>query len=232
MMLSLIAALVASYLVGSIPTSIIVGKILRGRDFDIRREGSGNAGGTNVFRVLGWKPGISVMAIDVGKGVLATLLVSQWQPFGTVYLTATVLQILAGLAAVCGHIWTIFAGFRGGKGVGTAGGMIIALYPVAALICFVIFILVVFFTRYVSLGSLAAAVALPLVLLILPEPAQQGDADALFLFSLLVSGLIIYTHRTNIRRLLSGTENRFGKSRALRPASRIRQGSGAGPASM
>jgi len=213
MVFSLITVLAASYLVGSMPTSIIVGKILRGRDFDIRQEGSGNAGGTNVFRVLGWKPGVTVMTIDVAKGILATLLVSQWEPFGTIYLNATVRQILAGLAAVCGHVWTIFAGFRGGKGVGTAGGMIIALYPIAALICFVIFVLVVFFTRYVSLGSMIAAVSLPLVLLILPSQEQKVDADTLFIFSLLVSGLIIFTHRSNIRRLLSGTENRFGKSR-------------------
>jgi glycerol-3-phosphate acyltransferase PlsY len=212
MLFSLIAVLSASYLVGSIPTSIIVGKILRGRDFDIRKEGSGNAGGTNVFRVLGWKPGITVMAIDVLKGVLATLLISQWKPFGHIPPNDTVLQILAGLAAVCGHVWTIFAGFRGGKGVGTAGGMIIALYPIAALICFLIFIIVVFFTRYVSLGSIIAAVSLPILISLWPPPPPR-DAEALIAFSLLVSGLIIYTHRSNIRRLLSGTENRFGKSR-------------------
>lgn len=214
MLLSLIAVLLASYFVGSIPTSIIAGKILRGRDFDIRREGSGNAGGTNVFRVLGWKPGISVMAIDVLKGVFATLVVSQWQPFGTIFLSQTVLQILCGIAAICGHIWTIFASFRGGKGVGTAAGMIVSLYPVAALICVVVFVLVVFFTRYVSLGSMCAAAALPLTLMILPSPSPTVDEDVLFFFSVLITGLIIFTHRSNIKRLLSGTENRFGKSRA------------------
>jgi glycerol-3-phosphate acyltransferase PlsY len=212
MLFSLIAVLAASYLVGSIPTSIIAGKILRGRDFDIRKQGSGNAGGTNVFRVLGWKPGITVMAIDIGKGVLATLLVSHWRPFGVINPNETVVAILCGIAAVCGHIWTIFAGFRGGKGVGTAAGMIIALYPIAAVICFVVFIVVVFFTRYVSLGSMTAAIALPVVLLVLPTSAEV-DSDVLFLFSLLVSGLIIFTHRGNIRRLLNGTENRFGKRR-------------------
>lgn len=218
MLLSLLAVLALSYLVGSIPTSIIVGKILRGRDFDIRKEGSGNAGGTNVFRVLGWKPGVTVMAVDVGKGIVATLLVSQWEPFGKIFINPTVMQILAGLAAICGHIWTIFAGFRGGKGVGTAGGMIIALYPIAALLCFIVFILVVFFTRYVSLGSICAALALPLILLILPSASTQVDSDVLFLFSLLICGLIIFTHRSNIRRLLHGTENRFGKSRSAKPA--------------
>lgn len=213
-MWSFVAVLVASYLVGSVPTSIVVAKFLRGRDFDIRREGSGNAGGSNVFRVLGWKPGVAVMAVDVGKGILATWLVAQWRPFGPVDVAFTLVQILAGLAAVCGHIWTMFASFRGGKGVGTAGGMIIALYPVAALLCFLIFLAVVLLTRYASLGSLTAAVSLPLVLLLLPSAPPPADAKLLLLFSALVCGLIFYTHRANIRRLLNGTENRFGRNRA------------------
>lgn len=215
-MWSFIAVLAASYLAGSLPTSIIVGKILRGFDFDIRREGSGNAGGSNVFRVLGWKPGVAVMVIDVGKGMVATLLIAQWRPFGPVFASITVVQILAGLGAVCGHIWTVFAGFRGGKGVGTAGGMIIALYPIAALICFVIFLVVVLLTRYASLGSLVAAVSLPLVLVILPAPVR-ADAEVLLFFSVLVCALIFYTHRANIRRLLNGTENRFGRRTMAAP---------------
>jgi glycerol-3-phosphate acyltransferase PlsY len=212
-MLTLIAVLLLGYLLGSIPTSIIVGKMLRGWDFDIRNEGSGNAGGTNVFRVLGWKPGLFVMAVDVLKGVAATSWVPIWQPFGSAYVDATVLPILTGLAAVIGHIWTAFAGFRGGKGVGTAGGMIIALYPIAALICLFIFVGVVYATRYVSVGSMTAAVSLPIVLALMQWLFHQEIPDALFQFSLLVSILIIFTHRKNIRRLMEGTENRFGKSR-------------------
>ncbi|MCG3118047.1 MAG: Glycerol-3-phosphate acyltransferase [bacterium] len=201
------------YLVGSFPTAILAGKLLRGWDFDIRSEGSGNAGGTNVFRVLGWKPGLVVMLIDVFKGFAATQWVAQWQPFGTAYIDSTVMPILTGLAAVCGHIWTVFADFRGGKGVGTAAGMIIALYPVAAIVCLGIFVAVVYFTRYVSLGSMLAALSLPVVLLLMQILFNKDVPDALFQFSLLVGVLIVFTHRKNVRRLIEGTENRFGKTR-------------------
>jgi glycerol-3-phosphate acyltransferase PlsY len=213
-MLTLIAVLILGYLVGSFPTAILAGKVLRGWDFDIRNEGSGNAGGTNVFRVLGWKPGLFVTLVDVFKGMAATLWVSKWQPFGTAYIDVTVMPILAGLAAVCGHIWTMFAGFRGGKGVGTAGGMIIALYPIAAVICLAVFVSVVYLTRYVSVGSIIAALSLPMVLALMQVWFQQDIPDALFEFGALVSVLIIFTHRKNIRRLIEGTENRFGKRTA------------------
>jgi glycerol-3-phosphate acyltransferase PlsY len=212
-MLTLFAVLLAGYLIGSFPTAILIGKIVRGWDFDIRNEGSGNAGGTNVFRVLGWQPGLIVTLIDVFKGVVATAWVSQWQPFGTPYIDSTVMPILTGLAAVCGHIWTVFANFRGGKGVGTAGGMIIALYPVAAIVCLAIFVVVVFYTRYVSLGSIIAALSLPVVLWLMQILINKDVSDALFQFSILVGVLIVFTHRKNIRRLIEGTENRFGKPR-------------------
>jgi glycerol-3-phosphate acyltransferase PlsY len=212
-MLTLFAVLLAGYLIGSFPTAILIGKIVRGWDFDIRHEGSGNAGGTNVFRVLGWQPGLIVTLIDVFKGVVATAWVSQWQPFGTPYIDSTVMPILTGLAAVCGHIWTVFANFRGGKGVGTAGGMIIALYPVAAIVCLAIFVVVVFYTRYVSLGSIIAALSLPVVLWLMQILINKDVSDALFQFSILVGVLIVFTHRKNIRRLIEGTENRFGKPR-------------------
>jgi len=212
-MLTLIAVLLLGYLVGSFPTAILTGKIVRGWDFDIRHEGSGNAGGTNVFRVLGWQAGLIVTLVDVFKGVVATLWVSQWQPFGTSYIDTTVMPILTGLAAVCGHIWTVFANFRGGKGVGTAGGMIIALYPVAAIICLAIFIVVVYLTRYVSVGSMVAALSLPGVLWLTQSLFNYEVPDALFQFSILVGVLMVFTHRKNIRRLIEGTESRFGKPR-------------------
>jgi glycerol-3-phosphate acyltransferase PlsY len=118
------------------------------------------------------------------------------------------------LAAVCGHIWTVFANFRGGKGVGTAGGMIIALYPLAAVICLVIFVAVVYLTRYVSVGSMVAALSLPVVLWLMQVFFNNEVPDALFQFSILVGVLIVFTHRKNIRRLIEGTENRFGRPRA------------------
>ena len=122
--------------------------------------------------------------------------------------------IICGIAAVIGHIWTVFAGFRGGKGVGTATGMIVALYPIAALVCFGIFVGVVYLTRYISLGSMIAATCLPLVLLLGERTFKNEVPDAMFQFSVALTVLIIYTHRQNVRRLLAGTENRFGQKRS------------------
>ncbi len=210
---SFFTVVLVSYLVGAIPTSILVGKILRGRDFDIRNEGSGNAGGTNVFRVLGWKPGLFVMLVDALKGFVATLWIARWQPFGSPGINEIALPIICGAVAVLGHIWTIFAGFRGGKGVGTATGMIVALYPVAALVCFGIFVVVVYLTRYISVGSITAAACLPLVLLLGEKLFRKTVALEMLIFSVVLTGIIFYTHRQNIRRLLAGTENRFGQKR-------------------
>lgn len=199
------------YLIGAIPTAIIVGKLYRG--IDIRQHGSGNAGGTNVFRVLGWKPGVFVILVDMLKGLLATLFAAQIR---IIPLAAdpVYLQLLAGLAAVFGHIWTAFAGFRGGKGVGTAAGMLFALFPVAATICLLIFLIIAFVTRYVSLASITAALALPIVVFALREFLAIRAPQPLLGFSVFVAILIVYTHRSNIRRLLAGTENRFGQKTA------------------
>ncbi|MCD6167495.1 glycerol-3-phosphate 1-O-acyltransferase PlsY [bacterium] len=210
-MLTLIVIVLLSYLVGSIPTSIIVGKILRG--IDIREYGSGNAGATNTFRVLGWKAGVFVIAVDIGKGVFATLVISKLNLTGVPLLASTLLQIIAGVSAVCGHIWTVFAGFRGGKGVSTAAGMIIALYPIAFLICIAIFTIVLFTTRYVSVSSMIAAVSLPIVFVVLQQIGHQPVSSPLLVLSLIMAGLIIFTHRANIRRLLNGTENRIRRLR-------------------
>ncbi len=198
-------------MLGSIPTSIIVGKIVKG--IDIRQYGSGNAGATNVFRVLGWKPGVVVMLIDIGKGAVATLYASQLV-FAEGLPFSVYLKILAGLAAVFGHIWTVFAGFRGGKGVGTAAGMLFALYPIAGLICLAIFLIIAFSTRYVSLASISAAISLPIVLLIMSNVFHKLVELPLMIFSFFIALLIIYTHRSNIKRLIAGTENRFGKKPA------------------
>ncbi|MFQ5824774.1 MAG: glycerol-3-phosphate 1-O-acyltransferase PlsY [bacterium] len=207
-MYSLILIIGLAYLVGSFPTSIVVGRMLR--RIDIREYGSKNAGGTNVFRVLGWKPGLFVAVVDVGKGILATLLIAKIR-IDPVNLDYGLIQIIAGLSAVLGHIWTVLAKFKGGKGVATAAGMLIALYPWAALICFVIFLTMVLMTGYVSLGSITAAASLPFVLLLLGRMSGNTISNSLFLFSLFVGGLIFYTHRSNIRRLINGTENRFNK---------------------
>lgn len=199
---------VLSYLVGSIPTGIIVGKVLKG--IDIRDYGSGSAGGTNVFRVLGWKPGVFVMLVDVLKGYAATVYISTLL---VTPLPSEMMQILAGCAAIFGHIWTVFAGFRGGKGVGTAAGMLIGLFFEALLFCLGVFVLVLITTKIVSLGSMTAAVALPLILSVFKYGFNRPVPDALYIFSFIAAALIIYTHRSNIKRLLNGTENRIGRKK-------------------
>lgn len=207
-MLSIITIIVLSYLAGSIPTSIICSKLFRG--IDIRDYGSGNAGGTNAMRVLGWKIGVLVMLIDVGKGVFATLVISQ---IGTVpdYLTHNLIQIIAGMSAIFGHIWTVFAGFKGGKGVGTAAGMLFSLYPIAGVVCLVVFFLVLLTTRYVSLSSMSAAVAFPIIVLLFKN--WRGYSGELIYFAVFIAVLIVFTHRSNIKRLLKGEENKVRRKK-------------------
>ncbi len=209
-MLVALVVLVLAYLTGSFPTSIIVGKVLRG--IDIREHGSGNAGGTNVFRVLGWQPGLFVTLVDVLKGFVAAYALPYW--FAAGHPQFHLLQLGAGCAAVLGHIWTIFAGFRGGKGVGTAAGMLLALFPQAALYCILIFALVLLTTRYVSLSSITAAIAFPLILTLFRYRLHQEVPLPFYLFGFFAAGLILYTHRANIGRLLKGTENRLGRRKA------------------
>ncbi|MCK7527383.1 MAG: glycerol-3-phosphate 1-O-acyltransferase PlsY [Ignavibacteriales bacterium] len=160
-MFLLTTIIILSYLIGSIPTSIIISKAAKG--IDIREHGSGNAGGTNVMRVLGWKQGLLVILLDALKGVLAVIVVARLHygsiPFenATPFDDFTLVQIIAGISAVIGHIWTVFAGFKGGKGIATALGMLLMIVTVDMLIAIGVFILVVTFSRYVSLGSLAAS---------------------------------------------------------------------------
>lgn len=205
-MLSIITIVFLSYLAGSIPTSIICSKLFKG--IDIRDYGSGNAGGTNAVRVLGWPIGLLVMLIDVGKGVLATLLISQIR-IDPVGLSPNIVQIIAGMSAIFGHIWTVFAGFKGGKGVGTAAGMLFALYPIAGIVCLVVFGLVLLTTRYVSLSSMSAAVAFPVIVSLFKN--WQRYSDELIYFAVFIAILIVFTHRSNIKRLLKGEESKARK---------------------
>lgn len=214
-MLPIAIIAILSYLVGSIPTSIIVAKARRG--IDIRQHGSGNAGGTNVIRVLGWKTGVMVIALDMAKGLIATMFIARLMygpiPFEnkTPFDDFTVVQIIAGCAAILGHVWTLFAGFKGGKGMATAGGMLIGVAPVEVAVSFGVFAIVFLISHYVSLGSLSAAVAFPLTMFF-RENIFLVDIEGyntLIFFSIGISLLIIYTHRANIKRLLRGTENRI-----------------------
>ena len=207
-MFSLVLIILFAYLVGSFPTSIVVGRMTQ--RIDIREHGSKNAGGTNAFRVLGWKAGLFVAVVDILKGVLATLLIAKIR-VDPLMLDYELVQIIAGTFAVIGHIWTVLAKFKGGKGVATGAGLIIALFPWASLICFIIFAGLVLTTRYVSLGSIIATSSLPFVLLTFDRMFGKSVSTSLLTFSILISCLIIFTHRSNIRRLLNGTENRFEK---------------------
>ena len=211
--MGLFIILLLSYLLGSIPTAIIVSRIVM-KD-DIRRHGSGNAGATNVFRVMGWKAALFVVLVDVGKGTVATLFVSKIG-VGSVPLDAALVQMLAGLAAIIGHVWTVFAGFRGGKGMGTAFGVLIALAPLASLISLIVWLVLVFTIRIVSVGSMAAGVVFPATLLIQRFVLDSDIPDALLGLAVVLGILVFITHRSNIRRLMRGEENRFGSKRKER----------------
>lgn len=214
-MINLAIVILLSYIVGSIPTSIMLSKWIHG--FDIRTKGSGNAGGTNVFRVLGWKYGILVTLVDMGKAVLATTVIARlfWDPTLPFYNKTpfddfTIIQMICGGAAIVGHIWTMFAGFRGGKGIAAGAGMLIGIAPTEFAISAAVFLIVSFMWKYVSLGSIAGAVAFPLSLFVRHDIIgdEVHSYKTLIYFSLSVALLLIYSHRANIKRLLSGTENR------------------------
>jgi len=211
--------IILSYLIGSIPTSIIISKAAKG--IDIREHGSGNAGGTNVMRVLGWKQGVLVILLDALKGVLAVIVVARLHygsmPFenATPFDDFTLVQIIAGISAVIGHIWTVFAGFKGGKGIATALGMLLMIVTVDMLIAIGVFILVVTFSRYVSLASLAGAVAVPLALIVRENVFNVDipNYNTLLPFLIFVALLVIFTHRKNVIRLLNGNENKISFSK-------------------
>jgi len=205
-MLGLIFSVITGYLLGSIPTSIAVGKILRG--VDVRDYGSGNAGFTNAYRVLGLWPAIFVLAVDVLKGAAAVIVASQVAHPDWVLSPASV-KVIAGIAAILGHIWTVFAGFRGGKGVATTAGVLAALTPLGILVALAIWGLVVLSTRYVSLGSITAAVSIPIFMVIQKFAVHRDVPPEILAFTFLIGVLIIFTHRSNIRRLLRGEEHKF-----------------------
>ena len=203
----MIGVVVLSYLIGSTPTSIIVSKFLK--DIDIRDFGSGNAGGTNVLRTLGWGPGLVVMFVDIAKGWVASYYISRLG-YENEILSPMLVQIIAGVSAILGHVYTVFARFKGGKGVGTAAGMLLAIYPVALIFCLLVFLIVAFTSKFVSLASMLAAITLPVSLYLLEVYAGRSTQPGQFYFALFVMLFILYTHRSNIQRLLKGEENRFG----------------------
>lgn len=209
---------VCSYLLGAIPTAVIVSKKFFG--FDIREQGSGNMGSTNAFRVLGWKWGVFVQIADILKGLLAVTVIAhlmegQQLPFTnrTPFENITVVRLMAGSAAIIGHIFSVFVGFKGGKGVNTTTGMLIGIAPIEIGIAVLFFAIAVTLSGYISLGSIVAAIILPSAMAIRYNVfgVSITGYHTLIWFSICISLLVIYMHRSNIKRLLSGTENKFTK---------------------
>ena len=183
----------AAYLIGSIPTGLLLGKAY---GIDVRREGSGNIGATNLYRTVGRKVGIITLIGDCLKGLLPVLLVkaSSLPPEFAAWV---------GLAAFCGHVFPVFLKFKGGKGVATALGVFLALAPLAVAIAIALFAVLMFLCRYVSLGSISAAAAMPLAVYLL------GESRTVTVVTLVIAAIVIIRHHENIKRLLSGTENKF-----------------------
>lgn len=213
-MLSVAVIMLISYLLGSIPGSLWTGKYVYG--VDLRNYGSGNAGATNAFRVLGWKAGVISTVVDLGKGLLAAgvvaplLRIDPIPMWGLVpWQAATVVCLVAGVVAIIGHMFPIWANFQGGKGMNTAAGVLFALTPITTAITLGVFFLVLISFRYVSLASMTAAIAFPSTVAIRRYLFDIESLDpSLLVFGAVMAAGIIVAHRSNIKRLLRGNENR------------------------
>jgi acyl phosphate:glycerol-3-phosphate acyltransferase len=209
-----ILLLITAYLVGSIPSAVWIGRRFYG--IDVREHGSGNAGFTNTVRVLGWRAGLPVFLFDVIKGYVAVSLVRLTQ----LYIPGTAdfvnFQLLLGACAVVGHIFPIYVGFKGGKGVATLLGLMLAIQPQPLLICIGIFAVVFFTTRYVSLASMVAGISFPILIIFV----FQTTILSLIIFSMIVSILLLLTHQKNIERLLNKEES---KAKIIRRKNKLQE---------
>lgn len=204
-MLIYIFCLLAAYLLGSIPTSVWVGRIWFG--LDVREHGSGNAGATNTFRVLGKKAGIFVMLVDILKGLLAATVALILLRLGVIESEMLVLwKLILGIVAIVGHIFPVFADFRGGKGVATLAGMMMGVQWEITLICVFIFLITLILSNYVSVSSMVASLSFPLLVVLVPGFQQDNLILPIFGFVLFVA--VVFTHRKNIKRLIRGDENK------------------------
>lgn len=195
--------IVLAYLIGSIPSAVWVSKGLYG--IDIREHGSGNAGATNTFRILGSRAGSAVMLADMLKGFIAVKLslLSNYTWTSEPFVN---LQIFLGLAAVLGHIFPVWAEFRGGKGIATLFGMILSIHPIVAISLVLVFMLMLLITRYVSLSSITASIAFPLLILFIFN--AQAQELSYRLFAIATAFLVVLTHHKNIGRLINGNESK------------------------
>ena len=199
MIIKTILALIIGYLLGSIPFALILGKLVGG--VDVRKHGSGNLGGTNVIRILGAKVGVPVILLDMAKGFLAALIGS--------LLGGEVLALIAGIMAIAGHFYPIFAGFKGGKGVATGAGVFFFLVPFQLTIALIVFVVVLLFFGYVSLASIVGAIT-GMILMLVPESITGMYINFLVrLGGLIVGALVIYKHRSNIKKLMIGEEKKI-----------------------
>jgi len=210
---AVLAGLMA-YMLGSIPSAIWIGK--RFHNIDVREHGSGNAGATNVIRVLGWKTGIPVLLIDIAKGWLAAMLPVFLQLAEKNTALLTNLQIFAGIIAILGHIFPVFAGFRGGKGVATVFGVFLAIQPLLTISCMGVFLAMLFITAIVSISSMTAGISFPVFLFLFFD-----TPSLLFkIFAIIVGAALIVTHRKNIGRIWRGEETKllkFGRKDQKKP---------------
>lgn len=199
--------LLASYFLGAIPTSYLLSRYIAG--IDLRQHGSGNLGATNLYRVLGWGYAVPVALFDIAKGAIPVLV------FAPQASESQLFALACGVAAIVGHVFSVFVGFRGGKGVATAAGVMLGLAPVALGVAALVWAVLVLLTGYVSLGSIAAAAALPVAVYLLEDAASP---ELLWIAVAIAAGVILL-HRRNIQRLLKGTENRFRRRAPTTPHS-------------
>lgn len=211
-MLDLLWLVVVAYLIGSVSGSLVLGRVLGG--IDIRKLGSGNAGGTNAFRTVGWLFALGVVIIDLGKGAIAAGLLPLIPPvLSNTFLSPALVAASCGLAAVAGHCWPVFFGFRGGKGAGTAVGVIAVAAPWCILPLLLVWLATLIGTGYVGLATVLAGLSLVPAMWVLgpvPLPLSLG------VLAILLAALLMWTHRSNLSRLFSGTESRFEKVRVLK----------------
>lgn len=198
--------ILAAYLVGAIPFALIVARM---KGVDLRTVGSGNLGATNVGRALGWTYGVFVLLLDALKGFVPVCFFPQFATVGDGAWNPDVLRVLLAIAAVCGHVFPVYLGFRGGKGVATGLGVSLALLPVASSIALATFLAVAVPTRLVSLGSVVAAAVLPLAFLATDWPRATGPGLVVLIGAVALATVVIVSHRANIGRLLRGEEKRF-----------------------
>lgn len=197
--------LLASYVVGAIPTSYLLSRLFAG--IDLRQHGSGNLGATNLYRVLGWKYAIPAALVDIAKGLVPVVV------FAPQVSDSQLFALACGVVAIIGHVFSVFVGFKGGKGVATAAGVMLGLAPLALTVSALVWAVLVRVTGYVSLGSIAAAAVLPVAVYLL----EDAPTPALLWIAAAIAAGVIILHRRNIQRLLKGTENRFGRRAASTP---------------